>query len=33
MDMSETTRSPAQCNYSLNPYVLPGTKILPASKQ
>ncbi|EIW67726.1 hypothetical protein TREMEDRAFT_33370 [Tremella mesenterica DSM 1558] len=21
------------CNYSLNPYVLPGTKILPASRQ
>ncbi|RXK40320.1 hypothetical protein M231_02434 [Tremella mesenterica] len=21
------------CNYSLNPYVLPGTKILPASQQ
>ncbi|WOO76807.1 MICOS complex subunit MIC10 [Vanrija pseudolonga] len=23
----------SNCNYSLNPYVLPGTKILPASKQ
>ncbi|TXT15993.1 hypothetical protein VHUM_00496 [Vanrija humicola] len=23
----------SNCNYSLNPHVLPGTKILPASKQ
>jgi len=23
----------SQCNYSLNPHVLPGTKVLPAPKQ
>jgi hypothetical protein len=33
LDTLHRHRLMMQCNYSLNPYILPGTKVLPSSQK